>query len=114
MGRNALGCSLRYRTSVDRISNFEFASHNINRYAAASQVDLDTGALLLELLQCRDGSLTLSNDDFDMGDIAIAAMIEILCTGNNNLPADFVVVFCGSSVFHMFLFSFSMHFTSFC
>ena len=79
MGRNALDCSLRYRTSVDRISNFEFASHNINRYAAASQVDLGTGALLLELLQCRDGSLTLSNDDFDKGDIA--AMIEILCTG---------------------------------
>jgi len=32
--------SLRYRTSVDRISKLEFASHNINRYAAASQVDL--------------------------------------------------------------------------
>jgi len=41
---------------VDRISKLEFSSHNINRYAAASQVDLGTGALLLELLQCRDGS----------------------------------------------------------
>jgi len=55
------------------------ASHNINRYAAASQVDLGTGPLLLEFLQCRDGSLTLSNDNFDKGDIA--AMIEVLCTG---------------------------------
>jgi len=45
---------VRYRTSVDRISKLEFASHNINRYAAACQVDLGTGALLLELLQCRD------------------------------------------------------------
>jgi len=49
LGRNALVCSLRYRTSVDRISKLEFASHNINRYAAESQVDLGTGALLLEL-----------------------------------------------------------------
>jgi len=46
---------------------------------AASQADLGTGALLLELLQCRDSSLTLSNDNFDKGDIA--AMIEVLCTG---------------------------------
>jgi len=79
IGRNALDCSLRYRTSVDRISKLEFASHNINTYAAASQVDLVTGALLIELLQCRDGSLTLSNDNFDKGDIA--AMMEVLCTG---------------------------------
>jgi len=78
IGRNALDCSLRYRTSVDRISKLEFASHTINRYAAASQVDLGTGALL-ELLQCRDSSLTLSDDNFEKGDIA--AIIEILCTG---------------------------------
>ena len=65
-------------TSVDRTSDFEFASHNINRYAVASLVDLGTDALLLELLQCRDGSLTLSNDDFDKG--CIAAMMEIVCT----------------------------------
>jgi len=80
LGRNALVCSLRYRMSADRISKLEFASHNINIYAAASQADLCTdGALLLELLQCCDGSLTLSNDNFDKGDIA--AMIEVLCTG---------------------------------
>jgi len=41
--------------------------------------NLGTGALQLELLQCRDGSLTLSNDNFDKGDIA--AMIKVLCTG---------------------------------
>jgi len=78
LGHNALDCSLRYRTSVDRISKLEFASHNRNRYAAASQGDLGTGAFLLELLQCCDGSLMLSNN-FDKGDIA--AMIEVLCTG---------------------------------
>jgi len=41
------------------------------------QVDLNTSALL-ELLQCRDGSLTLSNDNFNTKDIA--DMINILCT----------------------------------
>jgi hypothetical protein len=57
----------------------EFAPQYINRYAVASQVDLDISALLLELLQCRDGSLTLSNDNFNTTDIA--AMIDFLCTG---------------------------------
>jgi len=77
LDRNALDCSLRYRTSVDCISKLEFAPRNINRYVAASQADLGTGALVLELLQFRDGLLTLSNDNFDKGDIAAMIMIMI-------------------------------------
>jgi hypothetical protein len=79
VGRNVLNCSLRYDTNIDRILKTEFAPHKINRHAAASQVDLDISALLLELLQCRDGSLMLSNDNFNSADIA--AMIDFLCTG---------------------------------
>jgi hypothetical protein len=79
VGRNVLNCSLRYNTNIDRILKMEFAPHKINRHAAASQVDLDISALLLELLQCRDGSLMLSNDNFNSADIA--AMIDFLCTG---------------------------------
>jgi hypothetical protein len=79
VGRNVLNCSLRYNTDVDRLGKLEFAPHNINRYAVASQVNINTSALLLELLQCRDGSLPLSNDNFNTTDIT--AMIDILCTG---------------------------------
>jgi len=78
VGRNVLKCSLRYNTNVDRISKWEFDPHNINRHAVKSQVDLNTSALLLELLQCDHGSLTVSNDNFNSTDIA--AMIDILCT----------------------------------
>jgi hypothetical protein len=79
VGRNVLNCSLRYNTSIDRILRMEFASRNINRFVVASQVESDISAILLELLQCRDGSLTLSNDNFNVTDIA--AMIDFLCTG---------------------------------
>jgi len=65
VGRNVLNCPLSYNTNVDRISKLEFDPHNINRYAVTSQVDLNTSALQLELLQYRDGSLTLSNDNFN-------------------------------------------------
>jgi len=77
VGRNVRNCSLRYNTNVDRISTLEFGPHNIYRYAVTPQVNLNTSALLLELLQCRDGSLTLSNDNFNS--TGITAMINILC-----------------------------------
>jgi len=73
VGRNVglLKCSLRYNTKVNRISKLEFDPHNINRYAVIPQVDLNTSALLLELQQCRDGSLglTLSNYNFNTTDM---------------------------------------------
>jgi len=67
-------CSLRYNSNVDRISKLEFDPRNIYRYAVTPQVDLYTS----ELLQCRDSSLTLSNDN--LNSTHIAAMIDIKCT----------------------------------
>ena len=79
VGRNVLNCSPRYSTNVDRISKSEFASHNNNRYTVVSQVNINTSTLLLELLQCRDGLLKLSNNNSNTTDIA--AMIDISCKG---------------------------------
>jgi len=78
VGRNVRNCSLRYSPNVNRIGTLDFGPHNIYRYAVTPQVDLNTSALLLELLQCRDGLLTLSNDNFNTKNIAV--MIYILCT----------------------------------
>ena len=78
IGRNVINCSLRYNTTVDCISKLEFSPYNIDKYAIASQDDLNTRALLIELLRCRDGSYSLSNDFFSFVDIN--EMINILCT----------------------------------
>jgi len=78
VGRNILSFLLRYNTNVDRISKLEFGPHNINKFAVSPQVDLNTSTLLLELLQCRDGSLTVSNDN---GVRQGAIMSPILCCG---------------------------------
>ena len=78
LGRNVIDCSLRYNTTVDRISKLEFFPHNINKYAVATEDTLNTSALLLELLRCRDGSFSLSNVLFNYSDIT--DMINILCT----------------------------------
>jgi hypothetical protein len=78
LGRNVISCSLRYNTSVDCIGKLEFSPHNINKYAIANQDILDTSALILELLRCRDGSYSLSNALFNRTDIT--EMINILCT----------------------------------
>ena len=113
VSRNVFNCSLRYNTNVDRILEMEFAPQYINRFAVASQVDLDISALLLELLQCRDGSLTLSNDDFNTTDIT--AMIDFLCTGWQWLASVrssccFIVFLLSRTVFYFF----PMHFISKC
>jgi len=51
VGRNVLICSLRYnKTNVDYISKLEFGPHKSDRYAVTFQVDLNTSALLLDLL----------------------------------------------------------------
>jgi hypothetical protein len=60
VGRNVLNCSLRYKTTIDCISKLAFSAHNIDIYAAATEDVLNTNALLLELLQCRDGSCSLT------------------------------------------------------
>jgi len=71
--------TVRYTLQHERgsYSKLEFGPPNINRYVVTPQVDFSTSTLLLELLQCRDGSLTLSKDNFSTTDIA--AMIDILC-----------------------------------
>jgi hypothetical protein len=55
-----------------------FSSSNIDKYAAATEDVLNINALLFELLQCRDGSCSLSNKNFNNADIT--SMIDILCT----------------------------------
>ena len=78
LGRNVINCSLRYNTSVDCIAKLEFSPHNRNKYAIANQDILNTSALILELLRCRDGSYSLSNALINRTDIN--EMINILCT----------------------------------
>jgi hypothetical protein len=73
-----LNCSLRYKTTIDCIINLAFSSYNIDKYAAATEDVLNTNALLFELIQCRDGSCSLSNTNFHNDDIT--SMIDILCT----------------------------------
>ena len=63
VGRNVLNHSLCYTMNVDRVNKLEFSPHNMN--TVASQVDLKVSALLLELLQYRDGSLPLPNNNFN-------------------------------------------------
>jgi hypothetical protein len=78
LGRNVINCSQRYSTSIDSISKSAFSPVNINRHAIATQDDMNTSALLQELLHCRDGSFSLSNKNFNNSDVT--AMIDILCT----------------------------------
>ena len=78
LGRNVINCSLRYNTTVDCISKLEFSPLNINKHAITTQDNLNTTALILELLRCRDGSFSLSNDVFTNTDVT--EMINILCT----------------------------------
>jgi hypothetical protein len=53
VGWNVLNCSLRYKTTIDCISNLAFSSYNIDKYAAATEDVLNTNALLF-------GTLTMS------------------------------------------------------
>jgi hypothetical protein len=78
LGRNVINCSQRYNTSIDCISKTVFSPGNINKHSIATQDDMNTSALLLELLHCRDGSFSLYNNNFNNSDVL--AMIDILCT----------------------------------
>ena len=78
LGRNVINCALRYDTTVDCISKLEFSPYQIDKHANANHDDLNTSVLLLELIRCRDGSCSLSNDLFSTADIT--EMINILCT----------------------------------
>ena len=78
IGRNILSCSLRYNTNIEHIRNFEFHPSSIDKFVRTSDHNLHTAAMLVELLQCRDGTLQLSDDNFNRLDIL--AMIDIICT----------------------------------
>jgi hypothetical protein len=81
IGRNVLNCSLRYigpNTNIEKICKFEFHPHSIDKFVNASNYNLDTATVLAELLQCRDGSLQLSDNNFSYSDLL--AMIDIICT----------------------------------
>ena len=78
VGCNVLNCCLRYHTNIDNILTQEFQPCNIDRYCVASEDNSIVTSLLAELLQCRDGTLSLSDNNFDMSDVT--TMIDLLCT----------------------------------
>ena len=78
IGRNVLYCSSRYNISIDRISKLEFRPNSIDKFVRTSYDNSYTADLLSELLQCKDGTLCLSESNFSSSDVS--AMIDILCT----------------------------------
>jgi len=78
LGRNILNCSSRYNISFDYILNLRFQPRDIY---SSFRVNVGSSVLaspLIELLQCRDGSLSLSSSDFNMSDVS--SMIDCICT----------------------------------
>jgi hypothetical protein len=63
-GRNILNCCLRYHTNIDNILALEFQPYDIDRYSVASEDNSIVVTLLAE--QCRDGALSLSDDNFNV------------------------------------------------
>ena len=78
MGRNIVNCALRYNVSQDDILTMMFSPYDIDKRYTQDENACNTATLLFELLQCRDGNLRLSSNNFDRFDIA--NMIELLCT----------------------------------
>jgi len=59
IGGNILNCSFRYKVSLDDILNFYFQPRDIYSYHRAKVGSSALLSSLIELLQCRDGSLSL-------------------------------------------------------
>jgi hypothetical protein len=78
IGHNVLHCSSRYNISIDRISKLEFRPNSIDEYVRTGYDYSYTAGLLSELLQCKDGTLCLSESNFSSSDVS--AMIDILYT----------------------------------
>lgn len=80
LGRNVLSCSQRYHTSIYNIIDCSFSPNNIDRSAGVASEDVCRQiAVLNELLQCRDGSLSLSSTLFDGNDVE--QLIHAVCVG---------------------------------
>jgi len=80
IGRYILNCSFRYKISLDNIINFHFQPARVI-YSYYYTKRIGSSALLsplIELLLCRDGSLSLSSSEFIMADIS--SMIDYICT----------------------------------
>jgi hypothetical protein len=78
IGRNILHCSFRYNIRLDDILNLHFQPCDIYSYYRANTDSSTVLSQLIELLQCRDGSLSLSSGEFSTADIS--SMIDFLCT----------------------------------
>jgi len=76
---NILNCSFRYKISIDNILNSHFQPRDIYSFYRANVGSSSLLFSLIELLQCRDGSLSLSSSEFNVADIS--SMID-----NNTLP----------------------------
>jgi hypothetical protein len=69
-GRNILNCTSRYTVRLNDILNLRFQPRDIYNYYRASVGSSVLLSPLIELLQCRDGSLGLSSSEFNMADIS--------------------------------------------
>jgi hypothetical protein len=69
---------IRYHVALDDIVTFAFGSDDIDERVVLSSDDKAKADWLIELLQCRDNLLQLSNSDFNAHDIN--SMITLLCT----------------------------------
>jgi hypothetical protein len=79
VGRNVMSCCERYHTSIDSIVNRTFIINNIDRAAGTVSEDIYNSVIMLnELIQCRDGTLNLSNTLFGRDDIE--QLITLVCT----------------------------------
>jgi len=78
IGCNILNCSSHYKISLDYILNLHFQLRDIYSYYHANVGSSALLFSLIELLQCRDGSLSLSCSVFNMADIS--SMVDSLCT----------------------------------
>jgi hypothetical protein len=70
-----IGYNVSYRFNILAL---EFQPYSIDRYCVASEDNSIVVTSLAERLQCRDGALSLSDDNFNMSDVT--TMIDLLCT----------------------------------
>jgi len=71
VGRNILNRSSRYEISLDNILHLHIQPRDIYSYYRANVCSAALLSSLIEPLQRRDGSLSLSNNEFNMPDISL-------------------------------------------
>jgi len=77
--RNALSCCQRYSTNIYSVITYRFDIKNIDHIANTASYDIGSRVtMLIELPQCRDGMLCLSDDSFSSNDVE--QLISFLCT----------------------------------